>query len=445
MKKLWKRDRKYYLCVVILIMIASFFVAEKVHLMMSKNVLIHNEDAEFAMLYDFELMERDTVLKSLSLYNKCFMGVLESRYIYQHGLKNISISKEEPILSREVYRGKLAKAYQQSIKQAKVYNVESMTEKEESIEIFEKKINQVYAEVVGRTIEQDYISGTKLYSIKWNGENTVESGYNNLIGALFFEASDYASYNALYLFGYDIFHEKVPYEFIAIIVCMVFIFIVQILKWKLLDNHEFELVLPIHKKTRTIYDLLIGVGAISLPSLYFIMKGVIWQIQFSELEFLGAKSQPILVYTVQQMSYFFISCLLIYMTFYLFKQMSHSIVFACVLYMVFVFPMLSLFVYYTPRKVLVIVGLVVSVFLFVLNIWIGVKEEGSNTKLFKYISFQVIMNLYLIGVLFCGSLIGGFYLVEGEILSFMVGFILLLALLMMANLWIYRYDYKQAK
>ena len=79
-----------------------------------------------------------------------------------------------------------------------------------------------------------------------------------------------------------------------------------------------------------------------------------------------------------------------------------------------------------------------------LNIWIGVKEEGSNTKLFKYISFQVIMNLYLIGVLFCGSLIGGFYLVEGEILSFMVGFILLLALLMMANLWIYQYDYKRA-
>ena len=513
MKKLWKRDRKYYLFVVILIMIASFFAAEKVHTMMSKYVLSYYEYADRGTSKKLEYLDHEKVRESFELYNYRYFGVIETRYdvfytplnekveaeyeavpfyekamldrspydpyvelldqgiesfinriaeVYRQSLENeINLFHYElPDQGREVFRGKLVEAYQRSKVQAKVGNKENLTEAEEDSvkKIFEKKVNRVYAEVVGNTIEQEYFSRIEKYSIKFeddvNGEDVKRYAYDDLIDEIYRTTLRYT----MDPFGYEYNQEQFNYEFYAIIVFMIFVFIVQILKWKLFDNHEFELVLPIQKKTRVIYDLLMGVGLSSLPSLYLVIKGVVWQIHFKELGYFGAMNQHLLMYTLSRVSYIFVSCLVLYMFFYFFIQMSHSVVFASALYAVSGFPLILyalrntvsgfLFTLFNLSNdgwnIAVIGGLVVSILMFVLNVWIGVKDEGSNTKLFKYKSFQVIVNLIMIVSLFCGLTFYGVFIMAGELLSSMVIFVVLLAFIALINLWVYRYDYKRA-
>ena len=218
------------------------------------------------------------------------------------------------------------------------------------------------------------------------------------------------------------------------------IFLVQIFKWRYFSNYEFELTLPISKKSKTIYDLLSGIILVSIPCMYFVIKGVVWQIYYSELGYHGAMYHYLLFYVWKRVYIIWIICILLYLVFYFFKQMSHSLIFASTLFGIFIFPFLLYILYYAMWSRVVIIGLIANILLFVLNIWLGLKDEGSNTKLFKYKSFQLIVNLWMMGIL----LFVLFYVGE-DILFNTVIFTSLLVLMAMINVWIYRYDYKKAR
>lgn len=453
MKKLWKRERKYYLCIAIIIMIMGVFAAEKVHVIASKHVLSYYVfEEQYKTIYSErfakQILEGEDTLEG-SFYS-WFAVAVETNYerLYWENRSKEDLY-ESPNQGREVFRGKLREAYRQSIKQAKFKGIDYLSDKEQvSVRaIFEKKVNQVYEEVAGRSIEQDYQTIMKNYSNKWEGNeysklttllNSNPSTYENMIEQLY----DLAYCYDWDLFGYEENQSQFNLEFYAVMLFMIFIFIVQIFKWKYLENYEFERTLPIQKKTKTIYELLTGVGLISLPCLYFVIKGVVWQIYYSDLGYFGAMNQNLLEYTLSRVTYIFVSCLVLYLTFYLFRQMSYSVVFASVMYAVVGFPLTLYALRNAGWSIAVIGGLVASLFLVALNIWIGVRDEGSNTKLFKYKSFQVLVNLLVIGLLFALSIV--LYSITEELLISVVVFGLLLSLIAFIDVWIIRYDYKQA-
>ncbi len=456
MKKLWKRDRKYYFFVVILIMIMSVFAAEKVHTILSKHVLwyyVHEEGYGDKVKEYFakKVIEESKTLKKSNYY--WFLAAVEENYERKYWeYRNEMELYESPNQGREVFRGKLIEAYRQSIKQAEVNNVDELTYKEQASvkRIFEIKINQVYEEVTDKSIEQDCQNIMISFSNEWEGDeysrlvellNGSPNAYENMINQLY----DVAFFYERNAFGYEDELDQFNFEIYAIMLFMVFIFIVQIIKWKFYENHEFELTLPICKKTKTIYELLTGMILVSIPCVYFMVKGVVWQIYYSELDYYGAMNQYLFWYTLESAIIIWIICLILYFVFYLFRQMSHSIIFAGALYILVGFPVILYNLYYANYSVTVIGGLFTSVLLFALNVWIGIRDEGSNTKLFKYKSFQLIVNLILIGLLFYGLVYYGVFIMAGELLFSAVVFMLLLALIALINLWIYRYDYKRAR
>lgn len=459
MRKLWKRDQKYYFFVVIMILVMTIFVAEKINIGMTKHVLQwftfeEKYESKYVKFFAKTIVEGDKSIEDSIYY--WFSESVETSYEKHYWEDK---NKEEFYVSSyqgsEMFSGKLSEAYCQSVKEAKVQNLDLLSDQEQGHvkKIFEKKVNQIYKEVSGKTIEEDYLTIMDTYTKDWEEEEYTKLGellnnYPNLYERMIDELFDRASILGGNQFGYEeqigVLYDDINTEYIAIILFTIFVFLVQLFKWKYFNNHEFEITLPISKKTKTIYELLTGIGMITIPCLYFWVKGILWQIQYSEVGFYGAMNQNLILYVMKKLLFLFILMVTLYLAFYLFKQMSHSIVFASVLYMVLGFPLLSYSMYQAPWSVTVIGGLLTSILLFGLIIWIGIREEGSNTKLFKYKSFQVIVNLYLIGCVF-GYLLYGFIYSTEEMLLGIVSSVCVLALIVMINLWIYRYDYKQAK
>ena len=445
MKKLWKRDQTYYLFIIIVIMLGSIFTAEKLHTMMSKYVLNYYVRQEQYVGEQKEIFAKQIINEQITLEKSHFLwfeNAVEEDYC-----SKVNVDLDMPNQGREVFKGKIREAYFQSMKQANVKNIDYMSEEEiNSVKIiFEKKINQIYKDDTGKSIAEDYQHIMKNFSKQWEGSdnytilvellNNNPNPYKNMIDQLFEQ-----SYILGDGFGYEEFLDEFKVEFYVIMLFIIFIFLVQILKWRYFSNYEFELTLPISKKSKTIYDLLSGIILVSIPCMYFVIKGVVWQIYYSELGYHSAMYHYLLFYVWKRVYIIWIICILLYLVFYFFKQMSHSLIFASTLFGIFIFPFLLYILYYAMWSRVVIIGLIANILLFVLNIWLGLKDEGSNTKLFKYKSFQLIVNLWMMGIL----LFVLFYVGE-DILFNTVIFTSLLVLMAMINVWIYRYDYKKAR